>query len=193
MAAQQRERVVVALGRRTGIGGDLFGCRHCGGARTRVPGVGHAWSGPLAQHRIQGRAGLRVEPAADRGHTVGALSADGDAAFAGAIGIVGCRAVLIEQVAQQFCCLTQFFRALPARAGDQGLFALHPGGFVDPSGQVREEVAEDLDVLGIDGAVGLGSGQMFPPWRQGLSGQGGSWAQRFGVTHAATGLTSADA
>ena len=87
-------------------------------ARLVVGGVAHARCGEFGEHRVEGGAGLGGEVAADRGHAVDVLAADGEAAPAGAV-VVGEVAVGVEAVGEGVGQLGQLVGAMLAGQSGQ--------------------------------------------------------------------------
>lgn len=76
--------------------------------------------------------------------------------------------------------------------GNQRLLELCTGGGVHPGGQLVDEVAEHLDVFGIDRPGCLRGGRGLPQRRQRFAGQPDAGSEMFGVADPAVGFGGVD-
>jgi hypothetical protein len=87
--------VALGLGARIVVGGGVGRLPvDAGGV---VGGVAHARGGPFGQDGVEGGAAFGVEQSGDLAGAVGLLAPDGDAAFAGVLGVVGRVTVGVQQ------------------------------------------------------------------------------------------------
>ena len=115
-----------------------------------MPGAAH-----FAKAASESGACLGIEQSADGAHPVCLLLADGEEAAPRPLGIRRCGPVLVEHIGEPTGGRAQFggthFGSQPA----QIFFGFFASLIVDGVGQVREEVANHLDVLDADFPVSL--------------------------------------
>ncbi len=182
---------MVALSGRAQITVGRLGAGLAVDAGVLVVGVTHARGGQFGVHRIQQRAGFGIQPAADLAHPVGLLFADGQIASPGPV-LVGQLPVLVEQHRQSVGALAQLFRLQPARRCGQVGFGGLPGGVIDEAGQLFEELADDLDVLGADLPAALRGGRIRQHRRKRFTADRGAWPQILGFADAPIGFLRRD-
>ncbi len=153
------------------------------GAGFGIGGIAHPGGGVLGEEHFPHRPRFRGQSPDDVDHRIGALLALGDSAFAGAFGVVGFGAVLIEQEQGEVGGVFEFFGADPDRGTDQINLELLPGGGIDEPGQSVDGFADDLDVFAVDQPVRHGhrggsqhrrqrrAGHRLPRRQQGSFGQ----------------------
>ncbi len=182
---------MVALGRRAGVPLDgLLGgtAVHAG---VFIEWVAHAGCGEFGQHGFQGGAQLGGQPAAEFGHAVGVLVAEGEAAAAGAV-FVAVEAVGVEAIGQRArqCC--EVFGPIPGAFPGQVGFGALPGRLIDPAGQLVAELTNDGHLLGTQRPGPLRGGGGRQQRRQRFPGQPDAGAQVGGGVHPPGGLGAAD-
>jgi hypothetical protein len=182
---------VVAL---SGVAGVALDGGLCGGAadaRRLVGGVSHAWCGQFGQDRVEGRAGLGSEIAADRADAVEVLFADGQAAAGGPV-VVAEVAVGVQTVGQRVGQLGQLVGAVFTGEPGQLGFGFGAGLDVDEVGQSMDEPADHRDVAGAEVAVALRLGGGGQRRRQRLTVQRPAPAEVGGFVHTPGGFGPAD-
>jgi hypothetical protein len=158
-----------------------------------VGGVALAGHGPTGEHRFESGAGLGVEPAADLTHPVGLLLAQMDPPLAGAVLVVGGHLpVGVEQREQQRRGRPEFFRRVASGHRHEIGFGSVESLRIDEAGNLGEELAHLLDVVGADVAAGVGGGGVGPRRLQRLPAQRVAGSEVGGVGEAAAGVAGGD-
>ena len=134
-----------------------------GSSGLHMPGAAN-----LAKIASEHRPRFGGELAADRDVAVAALLALGHPRRAGAFGVLGFGAVLIEQEQSQRGGVLEFLGADADGHPDQVDFDLRAGDRVDPSRELVHRLAQHLDVVAVDQPAGLGGGHGGQQWRQRL-------------------------
>ena len=183
--------VVVALSGAAGVALDGGLRRGAADARGLIFRVAHAWCGEFGEDGVEGGACFGGEVAADRGHAVEILVADGEAAPAGPVD-VGEVAVGVEAVGEGVSQPAQFVGAvLTGQSGQLG-FGFLAGLDIDEIGQSVHEAADDRDVAGADLAVALGLCGGRQQRCQGFTVEGGAFAEIGGFVDAPRGFGAGD-
>lgn len=121
------------------------------------------------------------------------MGADRESAAAGAFGVVGFGAVLIEQEDGAFGVVLELFGSDAGGGADQVDLDLGAGQGVDRWGDGGHGVADHLHVFGVDHSVCAGRGGGRQHRVQGLSGQALAWCQGGGLGEAVFGLAAGEA
>ena len=161
-APDRDQRVVLALGQAAVIVVDLGldgvpEVQGSGSAGLHMPGAAYlakSTSNPARASGVSSPLRALLPPRL--------LRADGDPALAGAFGVVGCGAVLVEQEQGQLGEVAEFLGSDADRGAHQVGLELLPGACVDEAGQFGDGLADHLDVLGGDlpaGRRGRGRGE----------------------------------
>ena len=175
------------------VGVDLGLGRGAGGAGFGVGGVAHAGGGVLGEDDLPDRPGFGGELALDSGHPVGALFARGQSAFAGAFGVVGFGAVLVEQEQGQVGGVLEFLGADADGGADQFDLELPAGGGVDEARHPVDGLADHFDVFTVDQPLCLGGGGRGQYRGQRQPDQRAARPQQCGFGQSAVGLAARDA
>ena len=156
-----------------------------------VGGVAHAWCGEFGEDGVEGGACFGGEVAADRGHAVDVLAADGEAAAAGAV-VLGEVAVGVEAVGEFVGQLGQLIRAMLAGQAGQLGFGFGSGFDIDKIRQPMPEAADHRDMAGTQLPVALRLGGRGQHRLQRFTVQRPPLAQIGGLVDAPRGFGAAD-
>ncbi len=186
------QRVVLALSQAAVIVVDLGLRRHPRGARFRVIRVAHSRCGVLGEDRLPHHRSFRSQLPGDRGHRITALLTQPHSAFAGPLGIIRHRAVLIEQKQPQRGGVFEILRSHPGRDPHQIDLELPTGRGVDKTRQPVHRIADHRDMLGVDQSQRPGGRSRRQCCGQRLSGHRAPRRQHRRLTETAVGFAMGD-